>query len=67
MVTPNLVLNASISYASSNTVLFPMASRIWSLLILVCVVMCLVSYRLGRRAVGARGLERLERAHHHLE
>src|SRR5690349_19248820 len=67
MVTPNFDLKASISSANSNTDMFPMASRISSLLILVCVAMSFISCRLGRRAVGAPSLERFEGAHHHLE
>src|SRR5207248_7550157 len=53
MVTPNFVLNASISSARSNTDMLPMASRISSLLN-VCVAMCVISYRLRSSARGAR-------------
>ena len=43
MVTLNLVLNASISSASSRTVMLPMASRISSLLSVVCAIVFLLA------------------------
>src|ERR1051325_237748 len=67
MVTPNFDLKASISSANSHTDMFRMASRISSLLILVCVAMWSSPLLLGSAARGALVPERLERAHRHLE
>src|SRR2546427_231064 len=59
IVTLNFALNASISSASSNTDILPIAAMMSSLLRLVCVAMCLRS----RLFV----FQRLEGAHHRHE
>src|SRR6185503_2629772 len=67
IVTPNLLLKASISSASSNTDMLPMASRMSSLLI-VCVAMV---FSLTLLRCGARGsplfFQRLQGANHRVE
>src|SRR5260370_35062025 len=61
-VTPNLSLNFSINSASSTTDKLPIAWRMSSILILVCVAIVLVSLRSPAR--GALVPERLTGTHH---
>src|SRR2546427_1321108 len=67
IVTPNFVLKASISSARSNTDMWPIASRISSLLKLVCVAIAVSPTRLRSSARGALSPERLEGTHHRLQ
>src|ERR1700752_4076622 len=66
IVTPNLDLNASISSASSNTDMLPMASRMSSLL-MVCVAIVFSLTLLSGGASGALILQRLQGADHRIE
>src|SRR2546422_8096721 len=67
IVTPNFALKASISSARSNTDMCPIASRISSLLKLVCVAIAVSPTRLRSSARGALSPERLEGTHHRLQ
>src|SRR5256886_10951754 len=67
IVTPNFALKASISSARSNTDMWPIASRISSLLKLVCVAIAVSPTRLRSSARGALSPERLEGTHQRLE
>src|SRR5439155_24160198 len=67
IVTPNFALKASISSARSNTDMCPIASRISSLLKLVCVAIAVSPTRLRSSARGALNPERLEGTHHRLQ
>src|SRR4029078_7615609 len=62
IVTLNFVLKASISSASSNTDMFPIASRISSLLM---VALAIVVFSLEELRAFALSLERVERACKH--
>src|SRR5437879_1217956 len=66
IVTPNFVLKASISSARSNTDMWPIASRISSLLKLVCVAIAVSPTGLRSSARGALSPERLAGTHQRL-